>query len=143
MKTQNKYTADPKTAQEIRAFVREYEERFNKNDATALAALLTEDAVQMSPEGPICGRQAIQKKYVDLFAQSHPTNIICTVDRVDAVGNVSWNSGEWSCTLQGENGPLHIKGYRLDVLVCEGDAWKECMSSYNTTPPSAPPAETK
>ncbi len=143
MKTQHKYRADPKTTQEIRAFVREYEERFNKSDAAALAALLTEDAVQMAPEGPICGRQTIQKKYADLFEQSHPTDIICTVDRVNAVGNVSWNSGEWSCTVQGENGPLRIKGYRLDVLVREGDAWKECMSCYNMTPPSASAAETK
>jgi ketosteroid isomerase-like protein len=85
---------------------------------------LTEDAVQMTPEGPICGRQAIQKKYADLFEQSHPTNMVCTIDWVNAVGNVLWNSGEWTCTLQGENGPLCIKGYRLDVLVREGDAWR-------------------
>jgi uncharacterized protein (TIGR02246 family) len=143
MKMPEKYAADPKTVQEIHAFVREYEERFNKSDAVALAELLTEDAIQITPEGPICGREAIQKKDEDLFKQSHPTDIICTVDWVNAVGDVSWNGGEWSCTLQSENGPVRVKGYRLDVLVREGDAWKECMSCYNMTPPSAWADETK
>jgi uncharacterized protein (TIGR02246 family) len=143
MKMQKKYAADEKTVQEIRALIREYEEIFNKNDAAALAALVTEDAAQMSPEGPICGREAIQKKYADLFEQSHPTNLVCTVDWVNLVGNVLWNSGGWSCTFQGENGPLRVKGYRLDVLVREGDAWKESMSCYNMTPTSASADETK
>jgi hypothetical protein len=56
---QQDYASEPETAEEIRAFVREYEEGFNKHDAVALAAPCTEDAVQVSPEGPICGRQAI------------------------------------------------------------------------------------
>ena len=129
------YTADPKTAKEIRAFVREFDTRFNKNDPVPVAALCTEDAVQIGPEGPICGRQAIEKKYADLFQRWHPTDIVCTVDQVSAIGNVSWNSGGWSCTLQGENGPLPIKGYRLDILVREGDVWKECISCST---PAAP-----
>jgi uncharacterized protein (TIGR02246 family) len=135
------YAADSKTDQEIRAFVKEFDKRFNKNDAAAVAALCTEDAVQIGPEGPICGRQAIEKKFADLFQKWHPTNITCTVDQVSAVGNVSWNSGGWSCTLQGENGPLPIKGYRLDVLVREGDVWKECISC--STPASPEIVETK
>jgi uncharacterized protein (TIGR02246 family) len=126
----------------IHAFIREYEEGFNKNDAAALAALCTEDAVQVSPERPICGRRAIEKNYADFFQQSHPTNLNCTIDQVYAVGNVSWNSGDFSFTLQGDNGPLSIKGYRLDILVREGNAWKECMSCYNMASTPAKP-ETK
>ena len=109
--------ADPKTEQEIRAFVRAYEQSFNRNDATAIAALCTEDAVQIGPEGPICGRLAIEKKYVDIFRESHPANIVCSVDQVGVLGDVSWNSGAWSCTVEGENGPVPNSGYRLDVLV--------------------------
>ena len=132
---QEDYTADPKTAEEIRAFVGEFDKRFNNNDAVAVAALCTEDAIQIGPEGPICGRQAIEKKYADLFQRWHPTDIVCTVDQVSAIGNVSWNSGGWSCTLQGENGPLSIKGYRLDVLVRYGDVWKECISCSTPATP--------
>ena len=36
---QEDYTADPKTAEEIRAFVGEFDKRFNNNDAVAVAAL--------------------------------------------------------------------------------------------------------
>ena len=54
---------------------------------------------------------------------------------MSAIGNISWNSEGWTCTLQGENGPLTVKGYRLDVLVREGDVWKECISCST---PAAP-----
>ena len=36
---QQKYQADPKTAQGICEFVREYEEKFNEHDWAAVAAL--------------------------------------------------------------------------------------------------------
>jgi uncharacterized protein (TIGR02246 family) len=136
---QQMHAADPKTEQEIRAFIRAYEESFNANDAAALAALCTEDVIQIGPEGPFYGRQAIEKKYVDLFRQSHPANMICTIDQVSVLGNVSWNSGTWSCTAQGENGPVRASGYRLDVLVREGDGWKECISCYNVATASTTP----
>jgi uncharacterized protein (TIGR02246 family) len=132
---EQKYATDPKTAEEIHTFVKDYEKGFNKNDPAAVAALCTEDAIQIGPEGPSFGRQAIGKKYANLFQQWHPTDIACTIDKVRAIGSVSWNSGGWTCTLQGENGPLTIKGYRLDVLVREGDLWKECISCST---PAAP-----
>jgi hypothetical protein len=44
-------------------------------------------------EGLICGRKAIEEKYVNLFQQWHPSDIACTIDQVSAIGNVSWNSG--------------------------------------------------
>jgi ketosteroid isomerase-like protein len=115
--------------------LRSTDKRFNKNDPVAVAALCTEDAVQIGPEGPIRSRPAIEKKYADLFRRWRPTDIVCRVDQVSAIGNVSWNSGGWSCTLHGENGPRLIKGYRLDILVREGDVWKECISCST---PAAP-----
>ena len=36
-------------------------EAHNNHDATAVATLYTRDAVLLTPEGPIIGRQAIQK----------------------------------------------------------------------------------
>jgi uncharacterized protein (TIGR02246 family) len=127
-KAQQDYTADSKTAEEIRAFVREFDKRFNENDAVGIAALCTEDAIQIGPEGPIRGRQAIEKKFADLFQRWRPKDIVCTVDQVSAIGNISWNSGGWSCTFHGEDGPLSMTGYRLDILVREGDVWRECIS---------------
>jgi len=130
-----KDTAEPQIAQELRALTMKYDEAFNKNDAASIAALCTEDAVQVSPQGLIFGRQAIEKKYADLFQQWHPTNLISKVDQVNAIGNDAWKVGEWSCAMQTQNGPQPEKGYFASICVREGDAWKECMSSYNLAPP--------
>jgi uncharacterized protein (TIGR02246 family) len=135
MITQQKGTADPQTDQEIRALTKTYDERFNKNDAAGVAALFTEDAVQVAPGGLIFGRQAIEKKYADLFQQWHPTNHISEVDQVNAGGNNAWNVGEWSCTMQTQDGSWPEKGYFAFICVREGDAWKQCMSAYNMAPP--------
>ena len=62
-KVENMYAADPKTEQEIRAFIKACEESFNANHAAAPATLCIEDVVQIGPEGAIYGRQAIEKKY--------------------------------------------------------------------------------
>jgi uncharacterized protein (TIGR02246 family) len=40
---------------------------WNNNDASALAALFTKDAVLVNDTGPIYGRDAIEKTYADLF----------------------------------------------------------------------------
>jgi uncharacterized protein (TIGR02246 family) len=139
MKTEQKDTADPQTAEEVRAFSKKYSEAFNKHDASAQGALFTEDAVFVTPEGMVLGRQAIEKQYADIFQQLHPTNHIRTVDQVNAIGSDVWNVGEWSCILQSPDGPSPIKGYFASVNVREGDAWKIRMLAYNLTPA---PAET-
>jgi uncharacterized protein (TIGR02246 family) len=126
-----KYPADSTTELEICAFLRDYEKKFNEKDAAALAALCTEDAVQVGPEGPIVGRQAIERKYAIFFRESNPVEMICTLDQVHVSGDVSWNFGTWSCSVQEEKGPQRLNGYRLDILLREGDSWKECVSCYN------------
>jgi uncharacterized protein (TIGR02246 family) len=60
-----KDTADPQIAQQIRERGKKYDEAFNKNDATAVAALFTEDALQVTPDGLYSGRQAIEKRYAE------------------------------------------------------------------------------
>ena len=58
---QQKETADPKTAQEIRALATKYDEAFNRNDAAAVAALYAENGVNATPHaGTFRGRQAIR-----------------------------------------------------------------------------------
>jgi uncharacterized protein (TIGR02246 family) len=130
--------------QQIDAFGNKIAEAFNKNDATAVAALWTEDAVWVTPEGVFSGRQAIEKRYADIFQRWHPTNWIAKRDQVNAIGNAAWRVKEWSCTVQTENGPVQVKGYFSTIFVRDGDAWKIRVStSTNTTPPPAPPAETR
>ena len=46
------------------------DEAYNKNDAAAVAALFTKDALLVEPDGLFSGRQAIEKRYADTFQQS-------------------------------------------------------------------------
>jgi hypothetical protein len=48
---------------------------FTNNDAAALAALFTEDALLVEPEGVFNGREAIEKALADLFQRRRPTNL--------------------------------------------------------------------
>ena len=136
---QQKDTVDPKTAHEIRALSAKYDEAFSKNDAAAIAALFTEDAVEVAPEGVFYGRDAIEKRYGEMvFQQWHCNNHLNTIDRVIAVGNEACLVGKWSCDCGGNQ----VHGYLSIVAVREGGAWKARISTFNVTPP-APPAQTK
>jgi uncharacterized protein (TIGR02246 family) len=124
-------TADPQTAQEVHAYTGNYIERFNKNDAAAVAALFTEDGILVTPDGTVFGRKAIEKNYAGFFQQWHPSDHVIRIDQINAVGNLAWKVGEWNATFQGPDGPLPAKGYFASLLVREGDGWKERMLGYN------------
>jgi hypothetical protein len=64
---QQKDVADPQTTQKILALMKALNEAQNNNDAAAVAAFFTRDAVSVTTEGPIIGRQAIQKWTTDLY----------------------------------------------------------------------------
>jgi uncharacterized protein (TIGR02246 family) len=135
-----KDTADPQIAQQIRERGKKYDQAFNKNDATALAALFTEDALQVTPEGLYSGRQAIEKRYAEeVFLRLHGNNHVIKTDQVIAVGNEVCSVGEWSCSVQDQSAnTTQVHGYYTDVNFREGDTWKVRISTFNF----APPAET-
>ena len=119
---------------------------WNNNDAAALAALYTEDAIKVTPQGPIHGRQAIEKWLAQVCKNLHPKNYISKTDSLRIIGtadNIAAN-GEWSQTLQGKNGePIPLKGYWAAIYVREGDDWKCRLDVFNVTPPPPAPAQTK
>ena len=138
---QQKDLADPQTTQKI-AIVKAHDEAMNNNDAAARAPFYTRDAVLVTPEGPITGRQAIEKWFADVYQWWHPKNSIHKVDGnafhlIGTAGNEAWATGEWSETGQGKNGePIPIKGYWATIYVREADDWKIRVASGNTTPDS-------
>jgi uncharacterized protein (TIGR02246 family) len=136
-----KDTVDPQIAQQIRERGKKYDEAFNQNDATAVAALFTEDALQVTPEGLYSGRQAIEKRYAEeVFTRSHGNNHVIKTDQVVAIGDEVCSVGEWSCTVQDQSGStIQVHGYYTDVNFREGDTWKVRISTFNF----ALPAETK
>src|SRR4029077_16690963 len=99
---------------------------------------LPRDGVFVTTEGPITGRQAIQKWYTELFQWWHPKNHIDKLDGnaphlIGTAGNELWATGEGSETGQGKNGePLPIKGHWA-----EADDWKLRVVAMNLAPDSA------
>ena len=68
---QQKDTVDPQLAEELSALSKKTGEAFNNNDAAAVAALYTEDAILVPDTGPVYGRAAIEKYYAELLKQVH------------------------------------------------------------------------
>ena len=100
-------------------------EAFTNKDAAAVAALFTEDAVLVAPDGLFSGRQAIEKRYEETFQQRPLTLFNDPRDcHLKAIDNAVWSFGEWGGAVQGQTGPGTVKGYFSAIYVREGDAWK-------------------
>jgi uncharacterized protein (TIGR02246 family) len=145
---QKEPTPSEQDHQLVDAFNNKIDEAYKNNDPAAVAAFYADDAVFVTPDGPIYGRQAIEKHYADLFKQVHFSNHIGKVDQYSPriIGNQRWDTGEWSATIevQGQKGdPIELKGYFGCIDIREGNDWKIRMLTYNMTPPPAPPAQAK
>jgi uncharacterized protein (TIGR02246 family) len=132
-------TVDPQIVQQLHANGIKSDDAFNKGDAAGVASVFTENAILVTNQGPVYGRQAIQRLYANLFQKAHFSNHIVKVDQNahHIIGPAIWEVGEWSTTLEGEHGPIPLKGYFSVINVREGDTWKVCMSTFNITPPPA------
>ena len=144
---QQKGTVDPQLHQRLVAAVQRHADAFNNNDAAALAALYTEDGIEVTNQGPIFGRKALEKYFADLFQKVHFSDLVDTIDQdsphiIGTDGKEIWATGGWSATIKGENfGPTQIKGYWSEIR--EGDDWKIRMLTTNVTPaPAATPSPT-
>ena len=138
---QQKDTVDPKIAHEIDALGK-LAEAINKNDAVAVAAVFTEDAVCVTPQGPIYGREAIKEHYAHVFTHFQLSNDLPKPDpnsphNIGATGSEVWETGKWSCNFRNIDGGNagQNRGYYSAVYVREGDAWKIRMQIFNVTPP--------
>jgi ketosteroid isomerase-like protein len=111
------------------------------NDADAVAALYTEDAISLEQTGPVFGREAIRKRWADRFQKVHFSDLTDTVDEdsphiIGTDCKEVWATGGWSATIKGENfGPTQIKGFFS--VIREGDDWKIRMLTTNVTPEPA------
>jgi uncharacterized protein (TIGR02246 family) len=120
---QQQNTVDPKIPKQVRALATKYDEAFNKNDAAAIAALITEDAVWMTPHGTLSGRQAVQNYYADYsLHRYHCNNGSTKCDQVNKFGDDVDAIGTWSCTVQdGFGHTKHVKGNVTWIIVLEVD----------------------
>ena len=141
---QQKDLADPQTIQKILAGTKAALEAHNNADAAAFAAIYARNAVFLTPDRPIIGRQAIQKWFTDFFQSSplRPQNSMGKVDGnafhlIGTDGNTVWATGEHSETVQGENGePRPVHSYNFWIFVREGEHWKILVDAWYTHPDS-------
>jgi ketosteroid isomerase-like protein len=131
---------DVKALDELSALSMKCDDAYKNKDATALAALFTEDAVCVTPEGLFSGRQAIEEAFADDFQRWPASSHIHQADRLNAIGSEAWSIGQWWLTLQGQNGPFFARGYWSALFVREGDGWKFRMLTFNESPPHVQPA---
>ena len=87
---QQKDTADPRIVQqrdllgvakaldEFGELNQALDEAYNRNDAAAVAALFTEDALLVEPDGMFSGRQDIERRYADTFQRSPIISFNCS-----------------------------------------------------------------
>jgi SnoaL-like domain len=73
-------TPDPQLREKLIAAIKKHTDALDKNDAAAVAANFTEDAVSVEQDGPTFGRQAIEKLWADRFQKVHFSNNKVTVD---------------------------------------------------------------
>jgi uncharacterized protein (TIGR02246 family) len=126
-------TVDPKIDQQIRALASNYDSAFNKQDAPAVVALYTEDAVLKTPNGTFNGRQAIEGLYEHYFRDDHSKNVLTVVNKLDSTsGDEVRATGTWSDTFE-EAGTIHADGNYAWVLVHEGDTWRIRKSIFDIT----------
>ena len=145
---QQKETVDPKIIEQLNALGKKFDDAFNNNDAAALGALFTKDAVLVNNTGPVYGAEAIEKYYAAAFKVGHFSNYSNKWDEycphmIGTDGKEVWSNGEWSLTWQGKTGdPIPLKGYWGSISVLDSDGvWRDKMQTWNLTPPPPAPAE--
>ena len=129
--SQEQNTVDPEVRQQIEAAVLKYQEAYNNYDATATAALFTQDAVEvvgseMADAGSLAsGREAIEKRYATHFASS-PSKSSLKLVQVYAIGSEVCAISEFS------RHRFRVgKGYQATIYVREADDWKIRMAYSN------------
>jgi ketosteroid isomerase-like protein len=93
---QEKDAVDQQTLQQLEAKMKKYDEAVNNNDAAAVAALFTDDAVFVTDTGLLYGRQAVEKQYAEWFKGWHHSGV-----RVVGFGScpITGQTG-WRCDIE-------------------------------------------
>jgi uncharacterized protein (TIGR02246 family) len=105
-------------------------------DAKAVAALYTEDAVEMPPNEPsVKGRAAIEQYYVKSFSSGTKVNTF-TLTHLESrsVGDTGYDVGTYlqSITPAGATAAIKDSGKYVVILRRSGGAWRVAYAIYNS-----------
>ena len=109
----------------------QWQDAFNKGDASAVAALYTADAVEVTPAGIRVGPAAVKERVDEGIKQAKP-DLVIVATKCDIEGAIRWSSGSWKWTSaqHGAEG-----GFWTVIEVKDGNGWKMQNLTYNLTPP--------
>lgn len=111
---------------------------FNRGDATAVAALYTDDATVMPPESEmIRGRQGIREFWQGAIQGGLKDAVLTTVE-VRASGGMAYEIGKFSLTVHPKDqAPKMISGKYAVVWKRQADGgWKLHVDIWNSSKPS-------
>ncbi len=110
---------------------KQWQDAFNKGDTSAVAALYTSDAVEVTPTGIQVGPAAVKKRLDESIKQGWKQDLVIVATKCDIEGPVRWSSGLWNQTSP--QGP--VGGFWTAIEIKNGDGWKMQNLTYNVTPP--------
>jgi ketosteroid isomerase-like protein len=116
-----------------------FDSALRSKDVAKSAAVFTEDAVRVTPDGPVVGRSAIEKDLTEAFkVYNHDGS---KVNQVKVINGMIFANGSWGGKIQGPSGLSQIKGFWSNTWVLDGGIWKMRMDAFNQTqlPPSVTP----
>ncbi len=124
---QEKDTVDPEVLQQIETVMMKFDEAYNKSDATAIAALFTQDAVEAwgweKFLNTVSGRQAIERRF--RLALPKPGQFSTKLVQAYAIGDDICVISEFYHVY------LKRNGYSVRIYFREGDTWKIRMHYAN------------
>jgi ketosteroid isomerase-like protein len=110
----------------------EWQDAFNKGDTSAVAALYTSDAVEVTPTGIQVGPAAVKKRLDEEIKGGWKRDLIIITTKCDIEGAVRWSSGSWKQTSpEGSS----VGGFWTAIDVKDGNGWKLQNLTFNQTPP--------
>ncbi|MBV8402468.1 MAG: nuclear transport factor 2 family protein [Acetobacteraceae bacterium] len=110
---------------------KQWQDAFNKGDTSAVAALYTSDAVEVTPDGIRLGPAAIKNRLDEGIKEGWKRDLAIVPTKCDIEGAVRWSSGSWNQTSP--QGP--VAGFWTAIEVKDGDGWKMQNLTFNLTPP--------
>jgi uncharacterized protein (TIGR02246 family) len=100
----------------------------NRHDAHALAERYWDDAIDVSPDGVVSGRSAIERRFAEDFKLTDPQDFNESIDKVQFVGDQGWLIDHFSDTRLAPDGSRHARqGYVAAVLEKRNGRWKASL----------------
>ena len=126
------------TRGQIEQLAATFSERYNKQDAAAIASMFTKDAVRVTSESAASvGPRSIEESLETQFKIGF-RHIDLAIDQVSSLGtDAAITVGAYQTTGQGQGGPLKMEGRWTEVDVREGGVWKIRLSTFTPKGPNA------